>query len=189
MDNNKKDEFGGIDLNQRRENKGLDIPNLDKFREEAEAKKEVQRRADEMARNMIKEENDRQNEIDKMKNKLRDKMIKRKKVIKRKKTIIAIAVIAIAIATGIATGIAIAKAAPKSTDNLPTATQETTQHEVTLDELKATLDAGYSEVQINGHWYGTKAAIESMEKGVPLDASKSIDQMTQDNINENNKTR
>jgi len=185
MNNN----FGGIDLNQRRENhsdnKGLDVPDLDGYLNDIEARKEVQRRADEMARNINKDDTDHKQEIARMQNELKRNMLKRKKVVRRRKTIIAVAIIATAIAAGIIS----VKVVPKLIDNLPSASQETTQHEVTLDELKADLEAGYSEVQINGHWYGTKDAIESMEQGVSLDASKSIDQMAQDNIDENNKTR
>lgn len=177
--NNNNNGFGGIEVNQMRpiQNTIYNVPDLNSRKRELE---EVQRRTNEMAKSMIDEEEKRRIDKDKSQkaiDKCGDNY--KKRVIRRKKIIIAVAIIAAAIGSGIL----LAKVVPKI--DFSSLANETTQHEVTLDELKATLDAGYTEVQIDGHWYVTKDAIESMEQSIPLDSSKSLDVKVSENVEEN----
>lgn len=189
------DEFGGIDVNKLVEkydpaNK-LNIPDLDEYRSDLEARKEVQRKADELAKKQDNEEKAHQERKAYLEQELvtnfANKRAKKRKVVKRIKITIAVAIIT----TAIIAGMAIVKEWPNIANNFPNAIEQaaSTKQEMSLDDLKAALAAGYTEVQIDGYWYVTKDAIKSMEEGIPLDESLSLQNKAQSNIDENDKIR
>lgn len=178
--------FGGIEINsgvRPSENASYDVPNLDRQRSDrGYAQRSIDRRAEQM-----KTEEEIRVSTAKTQNALDEfgrKYQKKRKVIKRVKVIITVAIIA----TAIAAGIAVVKEWSKVSENFSQVMQQTdstTQEEMTLDDLKANLEAGYTEIQINGHWYSTSDAIESKEQGIPLDSSKSLDVKASENVEEN----